>query len=449
MTERIRRVLLALALVGACKQSVPPGGSTDATAMGSWQEWRDLSPLVELAEHHAPPVASKALADAQVLLRAGKAKQADGVLSAAADGSGQAWIAVARADLAALHFSLCIRGIAWRLQDGKDPSPTDRAVDFSEATRIEPGDVSVEATLTNLDIPLASEVPALVVQARIARARVAAFASQCAANDDVAEMAQRTVEGDLATLAAEGHLTPDLAYLWAGVQMTKFSPSAARPFLVQAREGGFDHPAATFMLAVIALEERELDRAEGLAHEAIAEYRAVKDDMHVAEGDYLLGEIARARKQPKAAQKHYQSALKLHPIHAPSILALATLAQATDGADAGAAVIHAALPKLMLTGELDEIGARTAADNLGDLLALATEPAHVQLVRDALLDRIDTEPDSMRRGLRYFFAATLDVRLREYEVAVGHGVLAREEFSASNVPAPVDIEKFLEHLEAG
>jgi hypothetical protein len=446
---RALALVLALALVGACKQTVPPGGSTNATAMGSWQEWRDLTPLVEIAEHHAPPTAVKAMTQAQALLRTGKAKSADAVLSDAADGAGQAWISVARADLAALHFTLCIRGIAWRLADGKSPSPTDRAVDFGENTRVEPGDVSVEATLTNLDLPLASDVPALVTQARIARARVAAFASQCAANDDVAGMAQRTVESDLATLAAEGHLTPDLAYLWAGVQMTKFSPSAARPFLVQAREGGFDHPAATFMLAVIALEERELDRAESLVHEAMAQYGAIADEQHVAEGDYLLGEIAKTRKQPKAAKKHYQAALKKHPVHAPSILALASLAQTSEGADAGAAVIHAALPKLMFTGALDERQALAAADNLADLLALAIEPAQVQLVRDALIDRIDAEPDPMRRGLRYFFAATLDVRLREYEVAHGHGVLAKEEFGNTNVPPPVDIEKFLDHLTAG
>lgn len=447
----VARLVLALVLsIGvSCKSSVPPGGKTDATAMGSWDDWRDLGPLLEVAEHHAPPQAVTAMTEAQQLLRTGKAKSADGVLSSAADGSGQAWIAVARADLAALHFTLCIRGIAWRLVDGTSPSPTDRAVDFAEGTRIEPGDVSVEATLTNLDIPLASQVPALVTQARIARARVAAFASQCAANADVAGMAQRTVEGDLAILAAEGHLTPDLAYLWAGVQMTKFSASAARPFLVQAREGGFDHPAAIFMLAVIALEERELDRAEGLAHEAIKAYASIKDDAHVAEGDYLLGEIARARKLPKAAKKHYEAALRLHPVHAPSILALASLAQSSEGADAGAAVIHRALPKLMFTGNLTEEQARNAADNMGDLLALAVEPAQVQLVRDALLDRIDAEPDAMRRGLRYFFAATLDVRLREYEVAHGHGVLAKEEFASSSVAAPVDIEKFLDHLTAG
>jgi len=438
--------VLAVTLATACKSSVPPGAGTNATAMGDWKSWRDLTPFIEVAEHHAPENAVKALERARTLLREGKPKSADAVLSEAADGAGQPWIAVARADLAALHFTLCIRGIAWRLQDGKMPSPTDRAVDFEEGTRIEPGDVSVEAILTNLDVPLASQTPALVTQARIARARVAAFASQCAANPDVAEMAQRTVEGDLATLAAEGHLTPDLAYLWAGVQMTKFSASAARPFLVQAREGGFDHPAAVFMLAVIALEERELDRAEKLAHEAIDAYRSIGDDAHVAEGDYLLAEIARARKQPDTARKHYEAALKRYPTHGPSILALASLARATKGEDAGTAVIHAALPKLLLQGPLDENQARLAADNLQQLLSLAIEPMQVQLVRDALLDRIDSEKDAMRRGLRYFFAATLDVRLREYEIAHGHGVLAKEEFAESSVPAPVDIEKFLERL---
>jgi hypothetical protein len=41
-------------------------------------------------------------------------------------------------------------------------------------------------------------------------------------------------------LAAENHLTPDLAYMWAGVQMQTYSGAAARPFLLQALEGGFD-----------------------------------------------------------------------------------------------------------------------------------------------------------------------------------------------------------------
>jgi hypothetical protein len=52
----------------------------------------------------------------------------------------------------------------------------------------------------------------------------------------------------------------------------------------------------------------------------------------------------------------------------------------------------------------------------------------------------------VRRGLRYFFAATLDVRLGEYEVAHGHGVLAKEEFAESGMAPPVDIEQFLQRV---
>jgi hypothetical protein len=55
----------------------------------------------------------------------------------------------------------------------------------------------------------------------------------------------------------------------------------------------------------------------------------------------------------------------------------------------------------------------------------------------------------MRRGLRYFFAAMLDVRLREYQIAHGHGVLAKEEFAESGVEPPIDIEAFLARLGNG
>ncbi|MBL8943703.1 MAG: hypothetical protein JNK45_11165, partial [Myxococcales bacterium] len=235
--------LLSLGAVG-CRPRIPAGAATNsATAMGHWQAWRDLGPLVAIAKDHAPDPAVAALERASALLRDGKAASADRALADASGGAGHHWIAVARGDVVALHFTLCIRGVALRLSDGTMPSPTDRQADYSEKTRVEPGDVSVEATLVNLDAAVNSGEPALSTQARIARARVAGFAQQCAANERVAEMAQQVVEGDLATLAAEGHLTPDLAYMWAGVQMTRFSGSAARPFLLQAQEGGFDHPA--------------------------------------------------------------------------------------------------------------------------------------------------------------------------------------------------------------
>ncbi len=450
-TVRLVGFALSAALsiaVPACKSSVPPGGAGQATAMGDWNAWRDLIPLREVAENHAPPPAAKAIAEASDLLRQGKAKSADRRLAAASDGAGRHWISVARADLAALHFTVCVRGIAWRLSDEEQPSSTERRSDYSEDARIEPGDVSVEATLTNLDPALQSGIPALVTQARIARARVTAFAQRCAANPDVAEMARQTLESDLATLAAEGHLTPDLSYLWAGVQMQKFSGSAARPFLLQARDGGFDHPAVDFMLAVIALEERDLDRAEALALEAKADYEHLGDTMNVAEAYFVLGEIARAREDAKTARKHYAAAVKASVIHIPALLALTTLTRDEKGELAAMEYLHARLPQLMGEQPLDAQRARDAASNLEALVILATDPHIAQISRDALLHRIDTEPDPMHRGLRYFYAATLDVRLREYEVAHGHGVLAKEEFAESEVPSPIDVESFLSKLRS-
>jgi tetratricopeptide (TPR) repeat protein len=322
-------------------------------------------------------------------------------------------------------------------------------MDFSEETRVEPGDVSVEALLTNLDEALGSEIPALATQARIARARVGAFAQRCAANDDVAKMAQRTVESDLATLAAEGHLTPDLAYLWAGVQMSRFSGAAARPFLLQAREGGFDHPAVVFMLAVIALEERNLEDAERLAKEALATYAELKDDENAAEAWFVRAEVARARNDSKSARKYYENALRSRPMHAPALLALTTLTHAERGEADAVDYLHAKLASLLGKGTLDQEGARDVATNLENLVIMATEPIMAQLSRDALILQIDQEPDPMRRGLRYFYAATLDVRLREYEVAHGHGVLAKEEFTESDFPSPIDVELFLQRLRGG
>lgn len=443
---------LALALASAaapgCKRSVPPAGSADvsAVAMGSWSQWQDLSPLLTVARDHADERTVAALDEASALLREGKPASADRRLSQAADSSGRHWVAVARADLASLWFTVCIRGVAWRLQDGHQGGPTDREVDFSEERRIKPEDVSVEATLTNLDAAVASEIEALQVQGRIARARVAAYAERCPANEDVAALARRILDADLATLAAEGHLTPDLAYLWAGVQMSRFSGSAARPFLLQAREGGFDHPAVTYMLAVIALETGDLDRADAMATEAIAAYAKEGDRAQEAQGHFIRGEVARQRDQADVARGHFEAAMARMPAHIPALLAIAGMEHEQHGEDAAIQTIHDALPSLLLDGDLDAQQAREAAGNVEALVIVADTPFLSQLCRDALLLDIDEDDDPLRRGIRYFYVATLDIRLREYQIAQGHGVLARDEFELSDVPAPVDVQRFLDRL---
>jgi tetratricopeptide (TPR) repeat protein len=441
-------VLLALGLAGpGCRRTVPPAGAaTSATAMGSWSQWQDLEPLVAVARDHVDERTVAVLEEVSGLLREGKAATADRRLAAAADGSGRHWMAVARGDLAALYFTVCIRGVAWRLEDGRRGGPTDREVDFSEARRIQPDDVSVEATLTNLDAAVGSETEALQVQGRIARARVAAFAERCPPNADVAGLAQRILENDLATLAAEGHLTPDLAYLWAGVQMTRFSGAAARPFLLQAQEGGFDHPAVTYMLAVIALEASELDKADELAAQAVAAYAKAGERDQEAQGHFIRGEAARQGNKRAAARKHFEAALERMPTHIPALLAIAGMVHEADGEDAALTYLHGALPSLLLPGELDADRAREAAGNVEALVIVADDPFLAQLCRDALLLDIDDEPDPLRRGIRYFYAATLDVRLREYEIALGHGALAKDELEQSDVPPPLDVQRFLDRL---
>lgn len=417
--------------------------------MGSWKAWMDLSPLIEVARTHAPDAVVVALRDASSMLRDNRAQSADRRLVEASTGEGRHWIAVARADTAALYFTTCIRGMAWRLAEGTTPSATERTIDFSEETRVGAGDVSVEALLTHLEDAMRSEIPALITQARIARARVSAFAQRCPATPEVEAMARETAEADLAVLAAEGHLTPDLAYLWAGVQMARFSSAAARPFLLQALEGGFEHPAVVHMLAAIAFEQRQLDHAEELVEQALQAYRSSENPEGEAQVWHLRGQIAAARggKDNSRAVGAYEKALALDPTYVPALLAVAA-EQLQEGSEAQAMDrLHAHWKILLGEGPLEEASLPEATAALETLVISTEEPAMVQLVRDALLLQIDREPDPARRGLRYFFAATLDARLQEYQLAHGHGVLARDEFQESSLAPPMDIASFLERVE--
>ncbi len=377
-------------------------------------------------------------------------RRADDVLARAATGAGTHWIAVARADLAAMYFTVCIRGVAWRLADvsaGGAPQATQRRMDYDEGTRLQPGDVSVEGLLSGLEAALAAGVPALAVQARIARARVTAFASRCPPNDEVARRAAEVMESDLAQLAADGMLTPDLAFMWGGVQMSRYSAAAARPFLLQARAGGFDDPSVDYMLAMAALDARDLDQARELAARAEAQQKTLGNPTMQAEVAFLRGEIEAAAGQAQAARRAYERALALDPGHVSAVLALATLARARAGEHAAVASLRARLPVLLGAPE-DEVSARAAAAAGEALVAAASEPALAQAVRDALIFEVEADDSAPRRALRYFFAAVLEARLAEYERARGHALLAREELADVAFPVPLDIDEFLASLAA-
>jgi tetratricopeptide (TPR) repeat protein len=452
------KLLAALLLCGGVVATVGSAGCVrkslgrgSEVPMGSWPAWQDLSPLIEVAEAHVDKNALAALEQARELLREGKARSADEALAAAASTSGRHWIAVARADLAALHFTTCIRGVAWRLPD--EPGPHARSVDYDPRTKVAPGDLSVEALLTNLDdaIEAGKSSPALATQARIARVRVTGFAASCPANPEVEKRASAIMNSDLATLAAENHLTPDLAYMWAGVQLQTYSGAAARPFLYQAREGGFDDPSVAYMLAAIAYEEGELDTAETLAADAASRYAELGDAAQQAQVSALRGEIALAGRRFEAAEEHFELAIELLPDHTGAMLGLAELERERSGA----LVASERLAKLIAgltrgAEELDERAALEMVDELESLVIIANagDIELAQITRDALLLAIEDEPDPFRRGLRYFYAAALEVRLGEYDSARGHAVTAGIEFDETWVPVPAkaDPRAFLDRL---
>jgi hypothetical protein len=448
----LRQLVLAALLcapgLSACKAATVPGAATPSP-MGNWSDWQRLDPLVEVAQAHVPKSVHAVLADASKLLAQGRALSADRKLATVSDGSSRHWVAVARADLASMHFTTCIRGVAWRLEDRDLKQPLQRGIDYSPEARIEAGDVSVEAMLTNLDAALQVKSDALQVQARIARARVTAFVSNCAPNDEVADRAGDFMRTDLATLAAHGHLTPDLAYVWAGIQMNEYSGTAARPFLLQAREGGYADPSVTYMLAVIALEQSEWEKADELAASAAAEYQEIGDPMQQAQCQFIRGEAERGRNALDNARQRYESAIELMPSHVAAMVGIARLERDGSGPGAGAEYLHAQFPKLMLDGALDEEGARTAGANVEALVILTNEQLDLaEMTREALLLDIDNEPDPFRRGLRYYYAATLDVRLGDYTRARGHGAMARDEFAESPLGDGVDVDRFMEHLDS-
>ena len=457
MPSRLAHLLVCSLLVlgagckdraGKASKAPTAGTAQEAAAMGNWSAWLDLTPLVEVARSHAPEQTVAALTQASQLLRDGKARTADARLSPLADSDGRHWISVARADIAAIYFTTCIRGVVWRLEDLKpDTAPTRRS-DFSEDTKIEPGDISVEGMLTNLDAAIAAKDPALQTQARIARARVTAYSARCPANDEVQEMSEGILKNDLATLAAENHLTPDLAYLWAGVQMADFSGAAAKPFLLLAKDGGYTDPSVVYMLGVIALEQRELDRADVHAREAVDLYAGLGDKEQQAQATVLRGEIARGRKDLKTARQHYEAALKLQPGHPTALLGITRLVVAAEGNNRAIGYLNGVLPQVLLTGPLRAEDINVAAGNLESLTMLANDIDIAALCRDALLAEVELEPDLVRRGLRYFFAATIDARLGEYTHARAHAVLARDEFRAAEGPMPVDVDGFLARVEA-
>src|SRR5690606_32715870 len=230
-----------------------------------------------------------------------------------------------------------------------------------------------------------------------------------------------------------------------------YSGAAARPFLLQALEGGFDDPSVIYMLAAIAFEQSELAEAETLAAEAAKRYGELGDPGQRAQVAFLRGEIGLTADDLDRADRHYREALKLLPNHTGAMLGLAEVERDRNGALAAGERLHGLIVELTLgERELELEEAAGIVDDLESLVIIANadELELAQITRDALLLDIDLEPDPFRRGLRYFYAAALEVRLGEYEMARGHATPAELEFEDGRfgVPVKADPRAFLDRL---
>lgn len=438
-----------------------PGAASSESDDTTWSAWLTLDPVLDVVRTHADDATRDRLEAARDTMQAGQYRSAaKSLLNTSSDESGLHWSTIARANLAAIHFTSCIRGTHWRLPEGED-GLHERRIIMDEATATQADDVLVEDLLTALDLAVKAEIPALVLHAHIARARVAAFAAQCPANAQVAARAEAVLMADLAQLAAEGQLAPDLAHMWGLVQLQKFSPAAARPFLRQALAGGFDDPSVVYLLAGIALELGEFERAGALAEQSELRYTELEQSSLAAESRRLRGESQRRRGQLELARASFEAALKLDATTVSAHLGLTRLDLESHGEQTAIEGLHARLPRILGSGPIEGDSARTLTVRLETLLLasegelagvrgpqLRTEPdiALESVLRAALLRGIDDEPFALRRGIRYYFAALLDLRLADPEAARGHAVTAELEFSDTPAP-PVDVRAFLEHVE--
>jgi hypothetical protein len=442
--------------------------------MGSWDEWQTLDPLVRAGIEHVDDPTRAALLDARQLLARGLARSADERLREVGGGSGKHWIAVARADLVATHYAVCTRGVALRLEDlelppappddaarGKRPRaaprrqpPKDRRVDMRVDTKLGPSDVSIEALLENLEAALATKDRTLLVQGRIARARLLLAVAQCPANDEVAERASATLRADLAILASEAHLTPDLALAWGGAIYAEYSPSAARPFVQQAVDGGYPDPVTHLMLATISLEERDTAGAERDGQLAAERYLEFGARPQAAQAFAIRGDAARLDGDIARATRHYAAALDHDPAESRALVGNTRMMLDARGGEAARDDLARRLAALAAHAVDADTVIDAGAALEGFVAALADDLELSELARDAVVARIDQEEGPLARALRYTIAAMLDARLGDAERARGHAATAEAELDEwrdanpelADQPLPFDPRDLLDRL---
>lgn len=424
--HRTKRWALALcfALLCGCAGKTPK--SEDPLTL-----WHQMQLPVKIAN------ARVSSTQAQIFDRFKKAVQSQDYKKALAllqdpglDAQGKPWADVLAGQLAGLHTQACEGGQWLYFGDPKKPS----------APR-----VSMLSVLDKLDALRDSNDKTLATQAKVASIRVMVIARDCPGARTVQERAQTELPALLEDLFHSQALTPppDLAYYWALQQLEKEEWAKARQWLVFANAQGMKDPRLTLALAQVDYGAKAYDRA---LQQAVAGAKAIPKDFRqaIAEAWTLAAKSAWALGNTKLATQHRERALKAEAAH-PGAWALGVrmLSAHDESCESTLPVQLARLWKLSWAKE------PTLFWLLDDMLATldAEAPEALPCLARALVWDIDQEQDPALRGIRYFYAATLDTRLGDFERALGRALLARSEFESAGSPRhPLPVQALIDAL---
>lgn len=347
------------------------------------------------------------------------------------DSLARKWSVVLRAQLAGLHAQACAQGQWLELRASKEARPAR---------------LSMLELLDGLDPLLAASDRILARQATIAQARILVIARDCPGARTVQQRARERLRSNLSQLSKDmgDSLPPDLCYLWANEELQAGNAARASKWLDRARAQGLDDPRIDLAQAQAAFEDKRFDDAEKLAAKGATRLAKNQAEMR-AQAWSLAARSSWARSSKVTTSEHLARAQKAQAHH-PSLLALHSLiaSQTPERCSEELASKLAPLWKLAwkeapaLLWALDELMREADRDGPDSLRCLAS----------ALVWNVDACPEPALRGIRYFYAATLDTRLGLVESALGRAIVARSEFeSAGSAHPKLPVQELIDALQ--
>lgn len=397
-----------------------------------WTQWYQMQLPVQIASAQVSPEQARKFKRFQKQVQAGNYRDALATIQDPGKSlQDQAWTHIVTGQLAGLHTRSC-EGGQWLYFS--EPKPSKRAR------------LSMLNVLDKLSSLRKSKESTIATQAKTASARVMVIARDCPGASTVQNKAKRELPAILAELAQaqSTSLPPDLAYLWATLLLEQEQWSKARHWLKVAKDQGLDDPRIT--LAEAQAHYGEGDYALALSR-SVQGAKAIPQDFKgpAADAWTLAARSAWAMNKATLAAKHLKRALQSDPVH-PGAWALRILMRA-EPTSACTDQLPARLEPLW---DIPWAQSPTLFWLLDDVLVLLDQEGEAALrcLAQALVWNIDQEPDPALRGIRYFYAATLDTRLGDLPGALGRALLARAEFESAGSPRhPLPVQALIDALK--